>query len=390
MGERVFQRGDVRGLFDCLLGSSESLADRVLELAAIPAPTGAEAERARRVRELFAAAGLADVQIDAAGNVLGRAGPAGGAELLVSAHLDCAYAAVPEVRIERVGHWLVGPGVGDNSAGLAALVAVSGALRELERSGGPAPRRPVLFAATVGEEGEGGLRGIKTILDRPEEGIREAISIDGSLGSLVTRGIAVRRYRITVRGPGGHSWADFGRPSATVGIARLAEALSRLRLPRRPRTTLNIGVLRGGTAVNVIPSEAWLDLDLRSESPGELARLERRVLALARRAGRGLDVASRLLDERPWGAMPRGSTLGADAARALAEVGVKGREYAGSTEANIPLSRGVPALAFGVARVEGAHSPDERVDVESLGIGAAALFALLLLRTQSSTFPCMS
>lgn len=368
-----------------LRGSSEDLARVTTRIAGVPAPLRGEGPRAELVAGLMREAGLVDVERDGAGNVLGHPGPPalarGGRSLLVTAHLDCVYPPGTEVEISRAAGVLSGRGVGDNSAGVAAMLAAAG---EFARLRGFRPARPVLFAATVGEEGEGGLRGIRHVFEERGASMEEAVCVDGLLGMIVTRGIAVRRHRITVRGPGGHSWADWGAPSANAGLARVAAALARLRPRKRPRTTLNIGVMRGGSAVNSVAAEAWLDLDLRSESPEALSSLEERALALVGRAGEGLSVETQLIDERPWGECPDSAPIVRDARRALEGSGLGVTELAGSTEASVPMSLGVPPIAFGVSKTRGAHSAAERVDVESLGPGAAALFALVVLRASDA------
>jgi di/tripeptidase len=232
----------------------------------------------------------------------------------------------------------------------------------------------------VGEEGLGSLRGIRALVDEVGPRLTEAISVDGALGGIVTKAIAVRRHRITVRGPGGHSWAHYGRPSANDGLVHIADRIAAVRPPERPRTTLNIGVISGGSSVNAIAAEASLELDLRSETPDALAALESEALASVGDVAEGLVCEVQLIDDRPSGDCPEGCGLVRDAVRVLRTLGVAPRERAGSTEANAPLSRGVPAIAFGASRTHGAHSPSECVEVDSLGVGTAALFGLLVLR----------
>jgi acetylornithine deacetylase/succinyl-diaminopimelate desuccinylase-like protein len=376
----LLETGAVARAIETLGNSSQQLADTTAAIAAIPAPTSSEAARAAFVNGLFAGAGYPDTVIDGAGNVRARlaADPAAPARtaLLVCAHLDAAYPAGTDIGLRREGPMLCGRGVGDNASGIAVVAAV---MREIART--PlSRRRPVVFAATVGEEGQGGLKGIRSLMDDPDVAPSEVISVDGRLGAIVTRAIAVRRFRISVKGPGGHSWADHGRASANVGLVRIANALSRITPPAQPRTTLNIGVIKGGSSVNAIAAEAYLDLDLRSEDDAALADLQKRVMACFGKAGSSLDVQSELIDERPSGECSEASPLVRDAERALRRIGLFGREVSGSTEANIPLSRGVPAVAFGAARIHDAHASTERVEVDSLGQGAAALYALLVLR----------
>ena len=379
--QSLLEHPEVARALVALRQASEDIASHTVAIAEIPAPTFHEAERGAHVAGLMAAVGCRDVRTDGAGNVVGNlcGDERDGNVLVVCAHLDCAYLQGTPVATKREGGLLRGPGVGDNSAGIAVMLAAARSLGSLSTS----PRRAVRVVATVGEEGLGGLRGIKRVCDDLGGALGEVVSVDGGLGSIVTKAIAVKRYRITVRGPGGHSWADYGRPSANHELARIGAALGRMEPPARPRTTLNIGIVSGGSSVNAISAEAHMDIDLRSEEEGPLRALEAEVLASLEGVDCGLDVATEVIDERPWGECPEACDLVRDAERALKAVDVFPREVAASTEANVPLSRGVPGIAFGPGLIGDAHSMVEHVDVESLGRGAAALLALLALRSRA-------
>ncbi|HXL34955.1 MAG TPA: M20/M25/M40 family metallo-hydrolase, partial [Gemmatimonadales bacterium] len=260
---------------------------RQTALSAIPAPTGAEGRRAARVAELFRQIGLSDVAVDHAGNVHGWLGRNGerSAPVVLAAHLDTVFGAEVNVAVERRGQRLEGPGISDNARGLAALVAVAEAMVAARV---PATR-PILFAATVGEEGSGDLRGVKHLFNgkrEPGNGKPVAfIALDGAgLDRVIHRALGSKRYHVTCRGPGGHSWAAFGVANPANAVGRAAALLADLPTQQAPRTTCAVVRLGGGTGLNSIPQEAWLDLDLRSEDPRALAQLDVTVRAALERA----------------------------------------------------------------------------------------------------------
>ena len=348
--------------------------DAMVELAQIPAPPFGEAERADRVRRWFSELGLRNVAVDEAGNVLAaypaaagdREVPALHGPVLLCAHLDTVFPAGTDVTVRREGGRLAGPGIADNARGLAALIALAGALV----GAGPPLIRPVVFAATVGEEGVGDLRGVKHLFREGSPWRRAAafIALDGTgTRRIVNRALGSRRYRVTIEGSGGHSWADWGRSNPIHALGRAVAALAALDLPRRPRTTLNVGRIEGGTAVNAIPTEAWLELDIRSEGAGVLEAVEARALREVERAVAATERWSRrngsalsLTLERPSGETPAGSPLVAAACAATRLIGREPELVASSTDANIPISLGIPAIAMGAGgRSAGVHTPDE-------------------------------
>src|SRR5438034_1027596 len=270
---------------------------RQAALSAIPAPTGAEGRRAAHLAELFREIGLSDVSIDHAGNVQGWLIPDGTRETLkdsltvagngnapvvLAAHLDTVFGADVDVAVERRGQRLEGPGISDNARGLAALVAVAEAMVAARV---PAAR-PILFAATVGEEGSGDLRGVKYLLNGKHDVTPAAfIALDGAgLDRVIHRALGSKRHHVTFRGPGGHSWAAFGVANPANAVGRAAALLADLPTQQAPRTTCAVVRLGGGTGLNSIPQEAWLDLDLRSEDPRALAQLDVTVRAALDRA----------------------------------------------------------------------------------------------------------
>jgi acetylornithine deacetylase/succinyl-diaminopimelate desuccinylase-like protein len=361
---------------------------RQAALSAIPAPTGAEGRRAARVAELFREIGLSDVAVDNAGNVHGWLKGNGSPHVVLAAHLDTVFGAEVDVAVERRGQRLEGPGISDNARGLAALVAVAEAMVAARV---PATR-PILFAATVGEEGSGDLRGVKYLLNgRRETGNGKPvafIALDGAgLDRVIHRALGSKRYHVTFRGPGGHSWAAFGVANPANAVGRAAALLADLAPQQAPRTTCAVVRLGGGTGLNSIPQEAWLDLDLRSEDPRALAQLDVTVRAALERAADDenrrrtagsptLRVEIQLLGDRPSGITPRAHPLVQAAVAANRVLGRDADLASASTDANVPIALGIPAIALGAGGKAGdAHLATEWYEnVEgALGIVRALL-----------------
>jgi acetylornithine deacetylase/succinyl-diaminopimelate desuccinylase-like protein len=344
-----------------------------VEIQQIPAPTFQEEQRARFVAERMCAAGLREVSRDAAGNVyacLPGRNPAA-RPLVVSAHLDTVFPSETDLTLQRLPDRLCGPGIGDNSLGVAGLFGLVWALAEQ----GISLPGDLWLAANVGEEGLGDLRGMRAVVERFGERPAAYIALEGlALGQVYHRGLGVRRYRITCRGAGGHSWVDYGRPSAVHALAGLAARLAAFDLPAAPRTTLNIGVFHGGTSVNTIAAEASLELDLRSEQTAALERLARQVQTLAQGcAAPGLSVEIEQVGDRPSGELPVDHPLVGLACAALRRQGLQPVLNIGSTDANLPLSRGLPALSLGLTNGGGAHTTAEYALTAPLAAGMAAL-----------------
>src|SRR6266481_796451 len=262
--------------------SDEATLGRQAALSAIPAPTGAEGARGARVAEMFGEAGLDEITIDAVGNVRGWCGKRESRNdcVVLSAHLDTVFGPELDVSVPRHGPRLEGPGIADNARGLAALVAIGEALVRA----GVETRRPVLFAATVGEEGSGDLRGVRHLLDggtRPHA----FIALDGAgIERIVHRALGARRYRVTYAGPGGHSWAAFGVANPANAVGRAVAVLADHPSLDAPRTTHAVVRLGGGTSLNSIPQTAWFEVDLRSEDPRSLQRIDETLQAVVAEA----------------------------------------------------------------------------------------------------------
>ena len=379
--------------------SDEATLGRQAALSAIPAPTGAEAARGARVAEMLGEAGLTDVQVDEVGNVCAwyrndaskggaqHAAPLHHGSVVLSAHLDTVFGPELDVSVARRGPRLEGPGIADNARGLAALVAIGeGLVRARVET-----RRPVLFAATVGEEGSGDLRGVRHLLgpcDRPTVRPSAFIALDGAgIERIVHRALGARRYRVTYQGPGGHSWAAFGVANPANAVGRAIDRIASIPAQGAPRTAHSVVRIGGGTSLNSIPQTAWFDLDLRSEERSALEKLDDEMQAAVTHAlneenrkripgTAPLRVDIRRVGVRPSGLTPRTHPLVQTAVAATRAVGHDHQLACASTDANVPIALGVPAVALGAGgRAGDAHLPTEwyENDKGALGIVRALL-----------------
>lgn len=388
----------VRAAAAAYAGQLERLIDLCIAIQQIPAPTGAEADRAAWVESRMRAIGLADVERDHLDNVYGRICGAGAPvhpALLVSAHTDTVFPQETDLQVRRMSNGLLrGPGIGDNSTGVAGLLTLAETLTQLA-----APPVDIWLVANSMEEGVGDLRGMRQVVNKLETGHRPqasavqrraplgaALVLEGmGLGRIVHQALGVRRYRTSATAPGGHSWGDFGAASAVHGLVSVAEEMLKLQLPQTPRTTFNIGRIGGGTSINTIAQEAWMELDLRSASPQTLTWLDGRIQriverhAAARRArDDGLTLRHEQIGHRPAGALSFQHPLVQAACTILQEIGVKERSDAriSSTDANLPLSREIPAVCVGLTDGGDAHRLSEWIDPSPLAKGMQQLLYL--------------
>ena len=365
--------------------SSPQLVDRVLQrvvaIQQIAAPPFDEAARSVYMLEQFRSEGLADVAADELGNVYARLPGSGSARPVVfSAHLDTVFPRSTDLSVRRESDRIYGPGIGDNSLGLAGLVVLVWGLRQSNSQ----PAGDIWLVANVGEEGLGDLRGMRAVVQRFGAAPLAYIVLEGmSLGQIYHRALGVQRYRITLRTAGGHSWVDYGRPSANHELAALVTRLAAFPLPAQPRSSLNVGVMSGGTGVNVIAAEAHLELDLRSEDSFTLAELARRVELLCSAACRkavdstaDVHVNLEIIGQRPAGQIIASHPLVQLAECCLRAQGITPHLTIGSTDANIPLSQGLPAITLGITTGHGAHTPGEYINTPPVAQGLAQLLAL--------------
>lgn len=356
---------------------SHRVIEETLRIQRIAAPTFHEARRARAVLERFNALPLVDVEIDEINNVYSRLkGRTSAAALLVMAHTDTVFPADADLSIRRDAGKIYGPGIGDNSLGVAALLGLA---RSLSQSA-PAPACDIWFVADSCEEGLGDLRGAKAAFAKLQSRINAVINLEGlALGHIYNAGTAVYRMRIGASAAGGHSWLHYGKPSALHGILQLGNQILELKLPRSPRTTMNIGMIDGGQAINAIATEASLWLDLRSVSPDILRDLRERVSSLVDGAQtEGLSFTMETVGDRPAGSIPRDHELVQGALAALDCVGIRGALETGSTDANAPLAHGCPAVTIGITRGGNAHRLDEFIETKPVKLGLQQLITLAL------------
>ena len=353
----------------------------------IAAPTGDERERGEWVAARLRSLGLRDARIDRAGNVVAmRPGVEDLAPVLVCAHLDTVFAREVQLTFRRDGDRVTGPGIGDNGRGLAAMLAIAEEVDgRLVRT-----RRPIVFAATTGEEGAGDLRGAKYLFSALDEQPAAAIALDGAGDErIVHKALGSRRYHIAYRGPGGHSWAAFGVPNAVHAAASAAAMLASLPLPRSPRTTLSVSRIGGGTSINSIPEEGWLEVDLRSTSASVLDRFDREIRIIVRTAAQQenarratatppLSHDVMVIGDRPSGELSADHPLVVSAMEATQLIDREPELAAASTDANVPIAMGIPAIAIGAGGRGGdAHTPGEWYDNIEGPLGIARAMTIL-------------
>lgn len=350
-----------------------------IKFTEIPAPPFKEEARAKEFAKMLKAVGLADVKIDEEGNVTGlRKGTrSDGKVVVVSAHLDTVFPAGTDVKVRRQGTKLYAPGVGDDTMSLAVLL---GFVRAME-AGNIKTRDDILFVGTVGEEGPGDLRGVRHLFTKGEykDKIKSFFSLEsGSVSQITNGGVGSKRYRVTYSGPGGHSFGAFGLVNPMFALGQAASEFSRIQVPATPKTTYSIGVIGGGTSVNSIPLSGWMEVDIRSESVTELKRVEDRLLKLVQDAADGenfarstkegkIKVEAKLIGDRPAGNTDAKSDLVQIAKAAIEAGGYKVSYQWSSTDSNLPMSLGIPAITIGrMAPDKGgrAHSLDEWIDVD--------------------------
>lgn len=368
----------------------EELTNHQLNVTRIPAPPFGETLRARWLQERFRELGLEDVH-EEGGNVFAvrpGADPAG-KYIALTAHLDTVFPAGTPLEVRKEGARLLGPGIADNSAGITALLAIAAALR----AGGVRTAAPLLFIGNIGEEGEGDLRGMRQVFTDPrwKDSIGCTVVIDGAGNeAVVTEALGSRRFQVTVHGPGGHSWSDFGTPNPIVALARAIDAFSRVPLPAQPKTSANIGIISGGTSVNAIPESASMKVDIRSASMEEIDQVERalrQALEESVRAERtaakpdspSLSYEIKPIGNRPAAELDRNAPI-LQVVRAVdARLGIQTRLQRASTDANIPLSLGRQAIALGAGGAGGgAHTIHEWYDPVARELGLQRILLTIL------------
>jgi tripeptide aminopeptidase len=364
-------------LFTSIEHQQEGLIRDIIRICEIPAPTFEEGQRAAFVAERMQEIGLRQVSIDEMHNVTGVwEGNQTGPTLLLNAHLDTVFPAGTETTVTRKAGKLHAPGIGDNSANVGALLWLA---RMLQENQVVLPGK-LIFAANVGEEGLGDLRGIKKLIAAFGAEVHRVLVVDGKVGNLVNAGVGSRRYQMIIQAKGGHSWADFGASSAIHALGELISRIAKTAVPTEPQTTYNVGKIWGGTSVNAIAEEAGGLLDMRSVSPEALATLENTVLQSCDAVAKEFQVTvtRQLVGDRP--AASNDSNAGmVELIRTLhQELGITSEIKPSSTDANVPIAQRIPAVTIGTYRGENTHRLEEWIYEDSLRLGMQQLLAVVL------------
>jgi tripeptide aminopeptidase len=386
----ITETREVRAALDAARADGSVIDDQI-RFCEIPAPPFKEERRADALKQAFEHLGLLDVHIDKAGNVLGsRPGVAARPHVVVAAHLDTVFPEGTNVHVKRDGFVLTGPGIGDNCRGLATLVAI---VRVLNRAGVKTPGS-MTFVANVGEEGLGNLRGVRELLDNSlKTPVDRFLAIDGAGLFVANVEVGSHRYRVTFSGPGGHSYAGFGTPNPIQAMGRATAKISQMRVPDHPRTTFSVGRVGGGTAVNAIPTDCWMEVDLRSSSPSALAALDTEFRKAVddgvrdentrwSRTG-GVSAKVELIGDRVAGRTPETAPIVRTALSAARALGLTMPLNESSTDASVAVARGIPAIAIGAGgRGMRQHTTAETFDAAEAWRGTqyATLLVVALAR----------
>ncbi len=390
---RLAALAEVRSAFAWFRAHESRLAEYQMEVARIAAPPFGEAARGSWLADRFREIGLSDVEVDPVGNVFAVHPGYGSRYVALSAHLDTVFPAATPLNVRQQGTKLYGPGISDNGAGIVALLAIAHALQTAH-----IPHAlPFVLIGNVGEEGEGDLRGMRHVFATPRwnQAIAYSVVVDGAgSDTVVAEALGSRRFEVIVRGPGGHSWSDFGSPNPIIVLARAIEAFSETPVPALPKTTFNVGVIRGGTSVNSIPESASMRVDLRSTSMAEIDRLEDALrLALERAVKLENDAASSHgtrktqpiqsevveIGNRPAGELATDARVFKVIRAVDAHLGNAAQVQRASTDANIPLSLGREAIAIGGGGSGGgAHTLQEWFDCNGRDLGLKRILLTML------------
>ncbi|HEY3137830.1 MAG TPA: M20/M25/M40 family metallo-hydrolase [Blastocatellia bacterium] len=385
LGSPLIQRA-----FEFINDARQELDEELVRICETPAPPFKERARARLVARRFQQIGLGRVRSDEEGNVIAeRPGISSKPRIVVSAHLDTVFPEGTDVSVRREGLRFYAPGISDNACGIVSLITLALALD----AGDISTEGTVYFVATVGEEGGGNLRGVRHLFTRGDlkSGVDVFISLDGpGLERITHKALGSRRYQVTVRGPGGHSWGDFGIVNPVHALGRAISRFASYPAPLAPRTSYNVGIIEGGSSVNAIPERASMVVDVRSISSVEIDKLEaylRRVVEIAVReensqramSGTTLTFDLEQVGDRPSGETPVDSTIVRAAIESSRVLGVEPRLDCSSTDSNIPISLGVPAVTLGVGGVSGnCHSLAEWYEPVGRELGLKRLLLLTL------------
>jgi acetylornithine deacetylase/succinyl-diaminopimelate desuccinylase-like protein len=393
--QRLLTNPKFQAAEDFISRDHDRFVRETIQITEIGAPPFKEEKRAKAYAEMLRQSGLTSVEIDAEGNVIGlRKGTGTGPLIAIAAHLDTVFPEGIHLKVRREGTRLYAPGVGDDSRALAVLLTIVRAMDAAQIQ----TASDILFIGNVGEEGPGDLRGMKYLFQKGpyKDKIKMFISLDpfGPGNDITTAGIGSKRYRVTFKGPGGHSFESFGLVNPAFALGNAIAKLSKMQVPARPRTTFNVGVVGGGTSVNSIPFESWMDVDIRSETKEELNKAVETFTRLmheavdeenrARSTSQGkIEVEVKLIGDRPFGEVSISAPIVQTAGAIIHAFGMSPSYGMSSTDANIPMALGIPALTLESGGTGGRnHTLDEWIDVEKapsvkgINVVMGVLFAL--------------
>ena len=390
IGAKLMADGAVKAAVEAIKASEPQTIEDQIRLCEVEAPPFKETKRAEVYAKMFREAGLQNVRIDKEGNVLGdRPGVQPRPRLVFTAHLDTVFPEGTDVKVKREGNILRGPGIGDDCRGLAVLLAV---VRTMNQAKIQTPGS-ITFVGTVGEEGLGDLRGVKYLFNQGMKGqIDRFVSIDGTGLGITHIAVGSLRYRVTFKGPGGHSYGAFGLSNPMHALGRAVATISQFEVPENPKTTFNVGRMGGGTSVNAIPFDAWFEMDMRSASPSALQALDQKFHRAvddavkaedARWSQNVLSVDKALVGNRPAGQTPANSPIVQAAVSVTKTLGFPVTLDEGSTDSNIPMNLAIPAITIdGGGRGQGAHALDENFDQTNSWQGSQRALLLCIALAQ--------
>ncbi len=357
----------------------DEVVEETLHLCRIPGPTFDEAERAAYAEARMRSIGLDDVQVDEMYNVTGvLEGHRDGPTTLVAAHIDTVFPRGTPLDVRRTPNRLYGPSIGDNSVAVTGMLSVAQGLRRLDEL----PSGRVIFAANVGEEGLGNLCGIRALLQKWRGEVDTVLAVEGhGVDEIRNAGIGSTRLEITFEGDGGHSWGAFGTPSAIHAMGHAIHKISRLKMSQQPKTSYNVGLVEGGESINTIAPRATMLLDLRSVEANQLQRLERRVARIFENVAQetGIRIESRTVGQRPAATLDIAHPLCQQMHAIRKRLRLRQATFsASSTDANLPLSQGIPSLCLGMTRGGLAHTVREYIDIAPILFGLRQLYLTVL------------
>jgi tripeptide aminopeptidase len=381
----------VKAALDGIKATEPQIIEDQIRFCEIPAPSFKEEVRAQELKRVFTQLGLQNVRIDKAGNVLGDyPGAAPHPHLVLAAHLDTVFPEGTDVKVTRAGTVLKGPGIGDDCRGLGVMVGI---IREMKKAHVQTPGS-ITFVANVGEEGLGDLRGVKELFKVTlKDQIDRFVSIDGTGVHVTNVAVGSHRYRITFKGPGGHSFGAFGMANPMGAMGRAIAKIQEIQVPKQPKTTFNVGRIGGGTSVNSIPFDGWMELDMRSSDPTSLASVDANIQKAIDAAvveenqrwggAKTITVTKELVGDRPAGSTPENSPIVRAGLAAATLLGFSTNLGEGSTDSNIPMSLGIPSITIGGGgRGRDAHALTESFDVTDAWMGSQHALLLTIALAQ--------